>query len=171
MASDAEHRIEEHIQRGRLTDARDETLALLATTDDPGTALLAAVLECQLEQFEGAATLLRKVADDNPNWRNLCHEVGLCVDAEAERAQRRADPDAAAQRAGIGPPPPYAQAQLEALVYHTSGNPEAAARMIALAEEQMPALVGRVIKVDGSILPFTRLRDSDDLIGAMLEGI
>lgn len=163
--------VEALIQSGHMREALDATLALLGSTPEPGTAVLAAILQCQLGHFDAALGTLETLASQRAEWRTLTHELSLCVVADKLRTERLHDPDVATQRAGIAPPPAFAQAQLEAAVYHARGEHDEAAKMLEQARQEAPPVRGRIVRTNGAVLPFDDLRDSDDLTGAMLQAI
>jgi len=163
--------IESWIQAGELEKSLDAVERMLAEESDGGVALLAAVLQTQLERFDTALGTLEALASRAEAWRGLAQELTLCVVAEKMRAERTRDPDAASKRAGIAPPPEFAQWQLEAAVYHAAGEHDEAKEMLERARAAAPTLEGRVIETSGRVMPFTDLCDTDDLTGPMLQAI
>lgn len=169
---EAQGRIEELIQRGELREALAETLVLLAAPEpDPGASILAAILQCQLCQFDVALGTLEALAARRPEWRTLAQEISLCVVGDRIRTERLHDAEIAAQRAGIAPPPQFARSWLEAAAHHASGDHVETVRLLEQARREAPPVVGRVVRTNGAVLPFDDLCDSDALTGPMLQGI
>lgn len=169
--NEAEATIEELIQGGDLRGALSRVEAMLATSDEGGVYVLVAILKCQVGDFDGATATLEAMAERRPEWRVLAQELGYCVDADQIRSARRKDSEVATKRAGIAPPPEFAMCQLAALVHHSQGEHEEAKRMLKDARDKAPLSKGKLVRIDGRVIEFDDLWDSDELTGPLLEAI
>jgi len=169
--NEAEVTIEELIQGGDLHGALHRVEAMLASSDEGGVYVLVAVLKCQTGDFAGATATLEAMSARRPEWRVLAQELGYCVDADQLRSARRMDPEVATKRAGIAPPPEFAMCQLAALVHHAQGEHEQAVRMLKDARDKAPLSKGKLVRIDGRVIHFDDLWDSDELTGPLLEAI
>lgn len=159
-----------HLEHGDLEAALRAAATLLANSDDPGVYCLLAVLKAQLQDFGGAVATLESLAALDERWNDLVHELSICVEGEQKRAERRRDPEIALHRAGLGPPPEFARALLDAMLHHAQDDTEEAADAIARARELTPAVAGHLVLDDETRIEFENITVADDLTGPILEG-
>lgn len=161
--------IEQRIQQGDF----DGALALLAgelraATPDAGQLLMAFNLEVRLQRFEAAQATMQRLLAQAPELAGPLGILARNARAEALATARLVDPRLAAQRSGIGPPPPHAMLYVKAAVHHAQRDHAGAFAALRDAQAKSPAMPGTMTWRNGRTARFADLADSDDLTGTTL---
>ncbi len=161
--------VEQAIEQGDFVGALSLLDAQLRAAPAPGQHFLAFELKALLEDFAGAEAQLAELELLEPDSAGVVIEFRKSLAGATARAARRVDPEQAGRRAALATPPPHSHLYVEAATLHARREHAAAAQVLAEARRRTPPLAGSLTFLDGPVMPFLDITDSDDLTGPHLE--